>query len=151
MTISTRRPLFTALMTLAVTLVIAWFSVDMSDDSYVFPGAIAILMVVMAVAMLIMALKPKPEGTLVDEESIPWGIIFPTLVILIGFLVVVEWLGFFVTSFLSFYGIVLIYTRGLPNVPQTVRSGLISLAFTGALYLLFVIILGVQFPKGILI
>lgn len=147
----TRRPLYTALGTLAVTLLIAWFSVDLDDASYVFPGAIAILMVLLAVAMVIMELKPKAPGSAIDEEAIPWGIILPTLVILLGFLVVVEWLGFFATSFFCFYGIVLIYTRGVPNLPQTVRSGVISLIFIAALYVLFVLILGVQFPRGILV
>lgn len=148
---SYRRHNMTVIVTLIVTLALAFFSFTAGGSGYLFPQIIAAAMVFIAVIMMALTFLPKQPITTSDEEPIPWGIIFPTLLILIGFLFVVEWLGFFATSFIAFYSIVLIYTPERLKRRQFIKSAAISFTFMGALYLIFVLLLNVQIPHGILI
>lgn len=148
---SYRRHNMTVIVTLFITLILAFLSFSPSGSGYLFPQMIAAAMVFIAVLMAALTFLPKQPITTVDEEPIPWGIIFPTLLILIGFLVVVEWLGFFATSFIAFYSIVLIYTPERLKRRQFIKSAAISFAFMAVLYLIFVLLLNVQIPHGVLI
>lgn len=143
------RHRMTVIITLLVTAALAFVSFSPSGNGYMFPQIIAGSMVFIALLMVALAFIPSKPITTIDEEPIPWGNIFPTLLILIGFLIVVESLGFFATSFIAFYSIVLIYTPERLNRRQYIKSAVISFSFMAVLYLIFVLLLNVQIPGGI--
>ena len=101
--------------------------------------------------LALLALAPKRPVTTPDEEPIPWGGIWPLLLILVGFLLLMQWLGFFTTSFIAFFLITLIYSPQRLSVRGAMRSAAIAALFLGVLYLIFVTLLRVQVPQGILI
>lgn len=144
-----RRHHMTVIVTLLVTAGLAFFSFSPDGNGYLFPQIIAGSMVFIALLMLALAFIPSKPITTIDEEPIPWGKIFPTLLILVGFLVVAESLGFFATSFIAFYSIVLIYTPERLKRRQFIKSAAISLGFISVLYLIFVLLLNVQIPHGV--
>lgn len=146
-----RRHRMTVIITLLVTAGLAFLSFVPGGTGYLFPQIIAGSMLLVALLMVALSFIPSKPITTVDEEPIPWGNIFPTLVILIGFLLMAEWFGFFATSFIAFYGIVLIYTPERLNRRQYIKSAVISFGFMAVLYLIFVLLLNVQIPKGIFI
>ncbi|QEA39205.1 tripartite tricarboxylate transporter TctB family protein [Pistricoccus aurantiacus] len=141
----------TAIVTLIVTIGLLTASFSPAGTGYEFPKIVAIFMVVIAITMVVLTLLPKKSITADDEESIPWGSIWPALLILIGFLLVAGWLGFFATSFIAFYSVVMIYSPERLCWHQAIRSGVITAVFMGVLYLIFVTLLNVQIPGGILI
>lgn len=148
---SSRRNTMTVITTLFVSLVIAYLSFSPAGSGYLFAKLTAGFLVFIALLMVILTFIPKKSIVVTDDEPIPWGIILPTLLILIGFLLVVDWLGFFATSFIAFYSIVLIYTPGILNRRQYYKSAAISATFIAVLYLIFVMLLNVQIPHGVLI
>ncbi|WP_048307558.1 tripartite tricarboxylate transporter TctB family protein [Halomonas sp. PR-M31] len=146
-----RRHLLTVIATLlfAIGLAVVSFLPDVSG--YKFPQMIALSIVAIAAIMVLLALIPKKPLTKVDEESIPWGSIWPLLLILVGFLVIMERLGFFVTSFIAFFLIVMIYSPQRLGWRGAIKSGVIAAIFMAVLYLVFVSLLSVQTPQGLLI
>lgn len=148
---SYRRHNMTVITTLLVTIGLAYISFSSDKTGYLFPQIIAVAMVLIALIMVALTFIPKKPITTMDEEPIPWGVIFPTLLVLLGFLVVVEWLGFFATSFIAFYSIVLIYSPERLKRRHYLKSAAISLGFMAVLYLIFVVLLNVQIPHGIFI
>ena len=148
---NSRRNNMTVISTLLITLGLAYFTFSPTGSGYLFPKIVAGFMVFLALLMVALTFIPKKSIITTDGERIPWGIVLPTLLILIGFLLVAEWLGFFATSFIAFYTIVLIYTSGILNRRQYMKSAAISFVFIAVLYLIFVMLLNVQIPHGVLI
>ncbi len=137
---------------LLVSVFLYWASSShgAADSSYVMPRMIATAMIVLSVALLVISFTRQAEAE-ASEASIPWGSIFPALVIFIAYLMLAKTLGFFTTSFLAFVALGLIYAPGRTtarNAAVCVGSGL---AFMVALYVVFVALLNVQLPGGILI
>lgn len=141
----------TALFTLLVAMGLAVVSFLPSEPGYEFPKIVAMVLVSIAALQVILALIPRKPITAANEESIPWGSVFPVLLILGGFLLIAEWLGFFISSFITFSLIVMIYTPERWSWRRVIQGCAIAAIFMGVLYAVFVTLLGVQIPEGILI
>ncbi|WP_104205091.1 tripartite tricarboxylate transporter TctB family protein [Billgrantia saliphila] len=148
---SHRKHRLTALGALLVAVGLATVSFMPSVPGYEFPQLAAIGAVLCAAILVLLALVPRQPITTVDEEPIPWGGIWPLLLILFGFLLVMGWLGFFTTSFLAFFLITQIYTPQRFSWHGAIRGAAIAALFLGVLYLIFVTVLRVQVPSGILV
>ncbi|MEX0730130.1 MAG: tripartite tricarboxylate transporter TctB family protein [Aquisalimonadaceae bacterium] len=118
---------------------------------YEFPQMTAVTMLVIAAALLLLAFKPGKPVISSNEESIPWRAIWPLLLVLVGFLLIAGTLGYFATSLIAFFLIVLIYSPGPLSWRRAINCGLVSAVFMGVLYLIFVALLNVQVPRGILL
>ncbi|MCE8028661.1 tripartite tricarboxylate transporter TctB family protein [Halomonas daqingensis] len=147
---SHRKHRLTAIGALLAAAGLAVVSFMPNVPGYEFPQMAAIGAVVCAAILVLLAIPRKPITT-VDEEPIPWGGIWPLLLILFGFLMVMEWLGFFATSFLAFFLITQIYTPQRFSWRGALRGAAIAALFLGVLYLIFVTVLRVQVPSGILL
>lgn len=148
---SHRKHRLTAVGALVVAAGLATASLMPNVPGYEFPQITAMVAVAIAAILVLLALVPKQPVTAADEESIPWGGIWPLLLILVGFLLLMGWLGFFATSFIAFFLITLIYSPQRLSVRGAIRSAAIAALFLGVLYLIFVTLLRVQVPQGILI
>jgi hypothetical protein len=148
---SQRKHRLTAVGTLAGMAGLATASFMPNIPGYEFPQITAMVAVVIAAALVLLALVPKVPATTADEEPIPWGGIWPLVLILVGFLLFMEWLGFFATSFIAFFLIAMIYSPQRISLRGAMRGAAIAALFLGVLYLVFVTLLRVQVPPGILI
>lgn len=148
---SYRKHRLTSVGALLVALGLAAASFMPNVSGYEFPQVTAMVAVLIAAILVLLALVPKQPVTAADEESIPWGGIWPLLLILFGFLLVMGWLGFFATSFIAFFLITLIYSPHRVSVRGVLKGAVITGLFLGVLYLIFVTLLQVQVPQGILI
>lgn len=148
---SYRRHSLTAIVTLLAAVALMIISFSPEGSGYKFPQLVSVAMVVIAAILALLALVPKKPITKANEESVPWGTIWPVLLILAGFLLVMEWLGFFATSFIAFFLLVMTYSPERMCWRHAIKGGLISAVFMGVLYLIFVSLLSVQAPQGVLI
>ncbi|PMR72472.1 tripartite tricarboxylate transporter TctB family protein [Billgrantia endophytica] len=148
---SHRKHRFTALATLLMAMGLAAASFMPNLPGYEFPQMTALVAVGIAAIMVLLAWVPKQPVTAADEEPIPWGGIWPLILILAGFLWVMEWLGFFATSYIAFFLIILIYSPQRISLRGAIKGAVITGLFLGVLYLIFVALLRVQVPQGILI
>lgn len=148
---SHRKHRLTAVATLLVALGLAAISFLPNVPGYEFPQMTALAAVAIATILALLALAPKKPVTTADEEPVPWGSIWPVLLVLGGFLLIMEWLGFFATSFIAFFLIIMIYSPERMCWRRVIKGGAISAIFMGVLYLIFVSLLRVQTPQGVLI
>lgn len=148
---SHRKHRLTAVGALLVAAGLAVISFMPNMPGYEFPQMAAVAAVVFAFILTLLALVPRQPVTAIDEEPIPWGGIWPLLLILFGFLLLMRWLGFFSTSFLAFFLITQIYSPQRITCRGAIRGAAIAALFLGVLYLIFVTLLRVQVPGGILI
>lgn len=146
-----RRHLLTVIATLLLAIGLAVVSFMPDVSGYKFPQMIALAIVAIAAIMVLLALIAKKPLTKADEEPVPWGSIWPLLLVLVGFLVIMERLGFFVTSFIAFFLIVMIYSPQRLGWRGAIKGGVIAAIFMAVLYLVFVSLLSVQTPQGLLI
>ncbi len=119
------------------------------SEAYLFPKLTGLAMVAFA-AMLLIEQIYRPD-TQEETANIPWRTIIPALVIFAAYVYVAEDLGFYVSSFIVFFLITSIYAPELRSLAGWIKRLAVSLAFIGAIYAIFGLLLKVQTPKGILI
>jgi hypothetical protein len=142
----------TAIGTLVVSAVACWASISGSSaGGYEFPTVIALTMALLALGMAVPAFgRGRAMPAEDDGGSVPWGRVWPGLVFFVGYLLVLERLGFFVSSLIAFVGLTLIYAPGTPSLSALLKQIGIGLGFIAVLYAVFVLLLQVQFPRGLL-
>jgi hypothetical protein len=138
-----------AVYALIVASVFAFLSFYGTDaETYLFPRIIAVVLAVMAVALLLTNLTVQE---IKRKDSSYLAHVWPGLLIGFAFLMVMEDLGFYISSFLAFLAILLFYgQRPLTDARASVTKFLIALGFMAVLYCLFWIGLNVRTPSGIL-
>lgn len=121
-------------------------------DAYVFPNLLAIVMAVLGVIMAFTTdIDPETKKS-VAIMAVPWDRLWPVLLIFLVYMWVAEYLGFFVSSFLAFVAIGTIYAPSIGWLwPPKLRCVPIALLFLSLLYGLFVVLLKVQLPSGLLL
>ena len=111
-----------------------------------FPRTLAILLLLLSLVLLVQALRHKaaePGGVKIESEG--WIRIASTLAIMIGFALVLEWLGFLLSTFL-----LMIFLLRAIEAPRWPKVFAVALATAFASYGLFGWLLGVPLPAGIL-
>ena len=109
-----------------------------------FPKVLASLLLVLAIALLVQVLR-QPNGGESSAKIEPegWIRIGATLATLIGFAVVLEWLGFLLSTFL----LMVLLLRAIE--PQNwLRVFVIALATSLIAYLIFSWLLNIPLPTG---
>lgn len=121
-----------------------------NPQAYVFPRLLAVVMVILGIAMMVSEWGRKTAQT-VASVDIPWGLLWPVLMIFVIYMVAARPLGFYFASWLAFAAIGIVYSPSNSNVASAKRCIPISLAFLLVLYAVFVVVLQVQMPRGLVL
>jgi hypothetical protein len=122
------------------------------SDAYVFPNLVAWVMLGLAVlrtVCLIAHLSGAAERSRVEKLHLRR--LIPVLVVLPLYVLVAETLGFLISALLAFFAISRVYALTRPGERITPRYLAISASFVGALFLIFVVLLQVPMPDGLVI
>ncbi len=139
-----------AVYALTVSAVFAFLSFYNTDaETYLFPRIIA---VVLAILSVILFISNSASGDNTGHgESRYFSDIWPGLIIGFIFLLVMEDLGFYISSFLAFLAVLIVYgKRGISDLKALVTKVGVSVAFLFILYLLFWNGLHVRTPTGLI-
>ena len=117
-----------------------------AQEAYVFPRIIALAMCLIAVFTLAFEWA-NSEGD--GIANISWGKLWPALAIFAAYMLISQHLGFYTSSLLAFFSLGVIYTSR-DYAASAKRCLPISIAFMAVLYAVFVWLLKVQTPRGIL-
>lgn len=115
--------------------------------AYLFPQWLGVAMAALGVAMLIIELRGSKAETPVI--IIPWWRLVPGIFVLAFYMAVAERIGFYVSAWLAFVSIAVLYAPLTDRLATIKRSIPISIAFLAVLYLVFWTLLRVQLPRGI--
>jgi energy-converting hydrogenase Eha subunit G len=118
-------------------------------NAYVFPNLMAVVMIIISVVMLITAGSVRISGE-APVLSVPWAKLWPAFAVFVIYMMIAPRLGFFLSSFIAFTALGIIYSRQERLAPAIRNCVPIGLAFLAALYGLFVMLLQVQLPRGFL-
>lgn len=141
----------TPLVCIALGLGLIWAaSGGGNPDAYVFPKLLATLMVVLGVAMAITdwGFRGTQDMTAV---LIPWAELWPALLVFVLYMAAAQQLGFYFASWLAFAAIGVIYSPMHSTAASAKRCLPIALLFLAVLYGVFVFLLQVQTPKGVML
>ena len=116
-------------------------------QAYLFPQMLALGMVVLGIAMMVAAFS-KGAPSPAPWADIPWARILPGMVVLVAFLSILQTVGFYVSSWLAFSSIGVLYAPVGKRVATVKRVVPASIAFLAVLYLVFWMLLQVQLPRG---
>ena len=141
-----------ALYALVVSAVFTFLSFYNTDaENYLFPRIIAIALAILAVALFI---SNSASGSDTAQRSTGGGRfndVWPGLLIGLIFLLVMEDLGFYTSSFFAFLAILVAYgNRPVIDLKALMTKSAISAAFMFILYLLFWNGLHVRTPTGLI-
>lgn len=118
-------------------------------EAYLFPNLLAMVMFGLGAIMLMTAdVEAGPDGTEISE--VPWAKLWPAFIVFFIYMAFGEELGLFFTSFLVFLAIGSIYSNQVGWLAMLKRCLPVALGFTVFLYTLFVVLLKVQMPDGLL-
>ncbi len=111
-----------------------------------FPRALAVLLALLTVVELVRALRQAETATAAARiPSEAWLRIGATLAIMLGFALVLEWLGFLLATF----ALMVLLLRAI-EAPSWSKVFIVALATSALTYGLFAWLLGVPLPAGIL-
>lgn len=118
-----------------------------TPKAYIFPQALALAMAALGVAMLVTELRSagKAEPAV---RAIPWARLWPGMLVLVVYMALAERIGFYVSAWLAFVSIAILYAPAVDRLATAKRSVPISIAFLAVLYLVFWTLLRVQLPSG---
>ena len=136
--------------TVISVIVLAAVFLSGSGEAFFFPRLLAVLMTLLSLMVLWGGLRRlRSIGRQADSQAIEWHNIAAGIAVMAGYLLVLEKIGFYVSSFLAFALIVFVY------MPQRDRRTAVtfvtvSVGFTGLVYLVFEHMLQVITPGGML-
>ena len=120
---------------------------DTDAETYLFPRIIALVLVLLALVLFIVNMSSKGDNR---KDSSYFSAIWPGLLIGVIYLLVMEALGFYLSSAIAFLSITLLYgKRNIWDKKALLTKLSISLAFLLILYLLFWKGLHVMTPTGL--
>jgi Tripartite tricarboxylate transporter TctB family len=118
-----------------------------TPKAYFFPQMLALTMVAMGAAMLVMDLRSSGKLQAIWPAT-PWYKIWPGMLVLIVFMAIAERVGFYVSSWLAFTSIGILYAPARDRLATAKHCALIAVVFLAVLYLIFWMLLRVQLPHG---
>jgi predicted neutral ceramidase superfamily lipid hydrolase len=126
-----------------------WAALGSSNPkAYMFPQALALTMAALGVAMLISELRGAGKAEAV-VRAVPWSRLWPGMLVLVVYMALAERIGFYVSAWLAFLSIAILYAPAVDRLATAKRSVPISIAFLAVLYLVFWTLLQVQLPSGL--
>ncbi|WP_116474099.1 tripartite tricarboxylate transporter TctB family protein [Zobellella maritima] len=156
-----------ALGSLAVSgvLLAAGSNVEFGQDAYRFPNFLAVIIAVFSLVMFMSEKKEKGKsgtgagyvyswlfksGGGENKRAMALPRLAPMFLIIFFYLFLAGSIGLYVTSFLAFFTIVMIYGAGRPKRSFVLKYLAISIVFISAIYLLFAVALQLHTPAAVL-
>lgn len=136
---------------LLVAIGFYWASVHSGRPGYEFPQMIALGMIALSGTLTVLSLKPDNRAVPDAVEPLGLAVIWPTLLVMLGYAFLAPRLGFFISSFLAFLVIALLYSPDRLSFRRVITAVTVSGVFIAVLYVLFVILLRVQMPRGLIV
>jgi hypothetical protein len=115
--------------------------------AYFFPQMLALAMVVLGAALLVTELRGGNGPA--ARIAIPWATLWPGMLVLALYMALAQQLGFYLSAWLVFIAIAILYATPARRAAAVKRSLPIATVFLGVLYLVFWTLLRVQLPHGI--
>lgn len=139
-----------AVFTLIISALFAFLAFYNTDaDTYLFPRIIAVALALLSAILLISNLGTGKQTVVENSAAINFRDIWPGLLIGLVFFLLLETLGFYMSSFLAFLSILLLYgKRKAMDIEAMTLKIIVSLAFMIILFLLFWSGLHVRTPTG---
>ena len=145
-----KRDIIVSLVCLAAA-VLLYYSLGWIEEgrARLFPGVVIIITGGLAFLLLVQTLLTKGIQSSAGKPF-PWARFLGLLGLILVYFYFMESIGFYVSAFVFFIAVTLIFGRkGMAAKKAASRVGM-SFVFTGVLYLLFKVILKVQTPSGVL-
>jgi hypothetical protein len=118
-----------------------------TPKAYFFPQMLALTMVAMGTAMLAMDFRSSGKRQAAWPAT-QWYKIWPGMLVLVVFMAIAEQVGFYVSSWLAFTSIGVLYAPTGDRLATAKRCVPIAIVFLAVLYLIFWMLLRVQLPHG---
>jgi hypothetical protein len=145
-----KRDIIVSLVCLAAAIFL-YYSLGWIEEGRArqFPGVVVIITGGLSLLLLIQTLLTKGiQAT--EGKPFPWARFLLLFGMILVYFYFMESVGFYVSAFLFFIAVTLIFGRvGMTASRAASRIGM-SVVFCGVLYLLFKVILKVQTPSGVL-
>jgi hypothetical protein len=118
-----------------------------TPKAYFFPQMLALTMVALGAALVFTSFRPggKVQGAAI---AIPWSRLWPGMLVLAVYMAVAQQVGFYLSSWLAFMAIAIVYAPFSARPATIKRSVPVAIAFLAVLYLVFWTLLRVQLPHG---
>ena len=138
----------------AIIAIIALCTSFIGTDAevYLFPRIAAVIIAILATSLLIKVFKNRDTEVVMTSPLINWKTLWPSLVIGLIYLICLEIVGFYVSSFVAFFALVALYgKRHMFDRKRGLFKLGIATIFMIVLFLLFWNLLNVRTPTGFLI
>lgn len=144
--------LFIGIASFLVSLLLLFATIFVDNpDAYKFPQLLATTMCLLAMALIIVG-KSKNKELLKDLDlPVPLGTLWPGLTVFLGYILLAEKLGFYITSLGVFLALVVAYAPRKLTSRNLTKQLLVALSFMAIMYSLFTVLLQVQIPGGIIV
>jgi hypothetical protein len=141
---------FVATLIAVIALATSFYKTD--PDVYLFPRISAVIIALLAVVLLLKTFMGSSIKTLSEAKLINWKTLLPGLIIGLVYLLSLEIIGFYVSSFVAYFAICVVYGKcDMLNVKRGLFKIGVSTVFMVILFLLFWNLLHVRTPTGFLI
>ncbi len=139
-----------AILIAIIALITSFVGTD--AEVYLFPRIAAVIIAILAASLLIKVLKNRDTEEVMTSPLINWKTLWPCLVIGLIYLICLEIVGFYVSSFVAFFALVALYgKRHMFDRKRGLFKLGIATIFMIVLFLLFWNLLNVRTPTGFLI
>ena len=141
---------FIAALIAIIAVITSFYNTD--AEVYLFPRIAAVIITILATILLIKAFLNRLSITPMKESLINWRILLPGLAVGFVYLFSLEIIGFYVSSFIAYFALCVIYGKcEMTDLKRGAFKLGISTIFMIVLFLLFWNLLHVRTPTGLLI
>lgn len=141
---SKNRDLIITTMLILLSIVVIVIATKFKGDAGVFPIALSCLLIVSCLPLIISSLKNKTQESSTDAP-LNYARFFSFSALILGLFIFATIIGFFVVIPLFLF----LSMRFLGNI-KTATALTITLIFSVIIYLMFVVMLGIPVPQGLL-
>jgi hypothetical protein len=121
-------------------------------EVYLFPRIAAVIIAILAAVLLIKVFINRSTAKTMKSSLINWRTLLPGLAVGFVYLLSLEIIGFYVSSFLAYFSICVIYGKcEMTNRKRGIFKLVVSSIFMIVLFLLFWNLLHVRTPTGLFI
>ena len=138
-----------ALMLLSISAYFLYESKDFSPFGALFPQVIVYILGILALALLILSFFKKSGSKLFEETKAVYLPVVTAFILVIGWVALLQYIGFFVTSIVFFSLITIFLDKKVTKTPILIKRLLMTCGFVTGFYLFFAKVMQVPFPDGI--
>lgn len=133
-----------------IALVSSFYNTD--PEVYLFPRIAAVIITILAAVLILKVIKSNSADKAESEKIFKWKTLLPGLAVGLIYLLLMEIIGFYVSSFLAYFSICVLYGKcDITDRKRGIFKLVVSTIFIIVLFLLFWNLLHVRTPTGLLI